>query len=99
MALYERYEDGRKVERAFTVDGDARDLEFRALVGLHGWKHIDEAALTAPPAAPVRPAQAATKAEWVAWAVAQGADPDEADAATKADLVAAYGKPASDGEE
>lgn len=50
----------------------------------------------ADPAVPsvpgTRPAQAAPKAEWVGWAVAQGADPDDAEAMTKADLVDKYGK-------
>lgn len=37
------------------------------------------------------PAKSAPKAEWVEYAVAQGADRDEAEAATKADLVERYG--------
>lgn len=37
------------------------------------------------------PAKSATKGEWVDYAVAQGADRDEADAATKEDLIATYG--------
>jgi hypothetical protein len=39
-----------------------------------------------------RPAQAAAKAEWVGWAVAQGANPDDAEGMTKADLIDRYGK-------
>lgn len=39
-----------------------------------------------------RPAQAADKAAWVAWAVAQGAAQADAEAATKADLITQYGK-------
>lgn len=38
------------------------------------------------------PSVRAAKEDWVAHAVAQGADPGEAAAATKADLVASYGK-------
>lgn len=38
-----------------------------------------------------RPARAAAKDEWVAYAVSQGAEQDEADALSKADLVATYG--------
>ena len=37
------------------------------------------------------PPQAAAKAEWVGWAVACGADPDAAEAMTKADLIEKYG--------
>lgn len=38
-----------------------------------------------------KPATSDRKADWVDWAVAQGADRDEAEAATKADLVEQYG--------
>jgi hypothetical protein len=45
------------------------------------------------PAPPTeRPAQAASKAEWVGWAVAQGSRPDDAEAMTKSDLIDKYGK-------
>lgn len=37
------------------------------------------------------PAKSASKDEWVAYAVSQGADEVEADAATKDDLIALYG--------
>lgn len=43
-------------------------------------------------AALVRPAQAASKDEWVGWAVSQGADPNDAAALTKTDLIERYGK-------
>jgi hypothetical protein len=39
-----------------------------------------------------RPAQAAAKDAWVSWAIACGADPADADAMTKADLITEYGK-------
>lgn len=39
-----------------------------------------------------RPAQNDPKAAWVDWAVSQGADRDEADALTKAELIEFYGK-------
>lgn len=38
-----------------------------------------------------RPAKAASKAEWVAFAVAQGMSEEDAEAATKDDLVSAFG--------
>lgn len=37
------------------------------------------------------PSKSASKAEWVAYAVTQGMDPEQAEAATKADLIAEYG--------
>lgn len=39
-----------------------------------------------------RPATTDRKDVWVAYAITQGADPDEAQAATKKDLIAAYGE-------
>jgi hypothetical protein len=45
------------------------------------------------PAEPVEPKRTAPKAKWVTWAVYKGADPDEAKAASQADLVALYGTP------
>lgn len=38
-----------------------------------------------------RPAKSADKPDWVAYAVTRGADPAEAEAATKADLITKYG--------
>lgn len=43
-----------------------------------------------PPATVERPGSNGLKAEWVAFAVAQGMDPDAADKATIAELEAAY---------
>lgn len=40
---------------------------------------------------PERPKDYAPKPEWVAYAVASGADPADAEAATKAELVALFG--------
>lgn len=39
-----------------------------------------------------RPKDYAPKPEWVTYAVSQGADPDDAENATKAELVELYGK-------
>lgn len=39
-----------------------------------------------------QPAQSAQKADWVGWAVVCGADAEEADAMTKADLIEKYGQ-------
>ncbi|MFV2094831.1 hypothetical protein ACFHW1_04980 [Micromonospora sp. LOL_014] len=61
------------------------------------WRPDADGAVHAPSdgvVAPVRPADKATKAEWVAWAV--HVDPDlpldDAEAMTKTDLVDRYGK-------
>jgi hypothetical protein len=43
------------------------------------------------PAEPTRPAKTDNKTAWVDWAVSQGAEEDEAKAATKDDLIKAYG--------
>jgi hypothetical protein len=43
----------------------------------------------APPTS--RPALAAAKGEWVAWAVVKGLTPDDAEALTKADLIERFG--------
>lgn len=46
------------------------------------------------PAPPLtQPAKNAAKAEWVGWAVVCGADPEEADGMTKADLIETFGTP------
>lgn len=44
----------------------------------------------APPTS--RPPQSAPKAEWVAWAVVRGADPETAPAMSKGDLIDRYGR-------
>ncbi|HEY9473645.1 MAG TPA: hypothetical protein VIS06_07315 [Mycobacteriales bacterium] len=44
----------------------------------------------APPT--VRPAVNAPKADWVGWAVHNGASVDDAEASTKADLIEKYGR-------
>lgn len=53
----------------------------------------DEVAETEPdePEDDGPPTHSAAKADWLAWAIAQGADPDEAAAATKAELIDTYG--------
>jgi hypothetical protein len=43
-------------------------------------------------AKPVKPAGNAAKSDWIGWAVHNGADPDDALALTKADLIQKYGQ-------
>lgn len=47
--------------------------------------------LGADPAPEGPPAKSDNKDAWIAWAVSQGADPDEAAKATKDDLISGYG--------
>lgn len=54
------------------------------------WTGDAEPAVPAPPT--TAPAQSASKADWVGWAVVQGAKPDDAEAMTKTDLIEKYGK-------
>lgn len=49
-----------------------------------GTDWVEDAARTKPPVA-------ASKAEWVGWAVYNGAKPDDAEALTKTDLIEKYG--------
>lgn len=46
----------------------------------------------APQAVTERPAQSASKAEWVGWAVHNGMTPDDAEGFTKQDLIDKYGR-------
>jgi hypothetical protein len=86
------------------ADGDA-DARALAYCRRHGYtvtptskKTTATKAAASTPAAepgggePTQPKGNASKAEWVAYAVAQGADHDEADAMTRDDLAAKYGK-------
>lgn len=41
---------------------------------------------------PIRPRSSDPKSDWVGYAISQGADPDGAENATKAELVELYGK-------
>ncbi|MEV4320986.1 hypothetical protein AB0J37_02005 [Microbispora rosea] len=44
MTLYERFVDGEKVERAFTVDGAERQLQLEALAAdrTDGWQRAGD---------------------------------------------------------
>lgn len=94
MGLYERFVDGVKVARAFTVDGSEEDAHHAALVAQNiGWRRIEDVVgaedhgpvPTTPE--PKQPAQSANKDAWVDWAVSNGMDRDAADDLTKAQLI------------
>jgi hypothetical protein len=57
----------------------------------HNWATTAAVAHKPDGAEPGAPAQSALKAEWVAFAVSRGADPTQAEAATKAELIDTYG--------
>ena len=76
------------------LECDDREAAELVAGGLADWAEDEPADAEPEPvtAAPGVPSVRAAKEDWVAHAVAQGADPGEAAAATKADLVASYGK-------
>ncbi|MFB4285697.1 hypothetical protein ACBJ59_61295 [Nonomuraea sp. MTCD27] len=63
MALYERFVDGKKIARAFTVDGSDEDRHLRSLAvdGIDGWKRATDPEGSEPPvsdsSAPFDPAK------------------------------------------
>lgn len=59
-----------------------------------GTPYLDPVENTPAAAAPVseRPAQSASKAEWVGWAVHKGMSPDDAEGFTKQDLIDRFGR-------
>ena len=56
-----------------------------------GTPYVEGADDGVPSAPTEEPAKTAVKAEWVGWAVANGADAEEAEGMTKADLIDVYG--------
>lgn len=55
-----------------------------------GSPYVERAGDDTPSLPTEEPAKTAVKAEWVGWAVANGADAEEAESMTKADLIEAY---------
>ncbi len=68
----------------------------RRVAGPDGGEYVpdeaDEPTVPVPAPPTKRPADTALKPAWVAWAVAQGADLEAAEAATKQDLIDKYGR-------
>jgi hypothetical protein len=56
-----------------------------------GTPYVEQADDGVPTPPTEQPAKTAPKAAWVGWAAAQGADPEEAEGMTKADLIELYG--------
>lgn len=91
--FYQRQEDGRRKrftkgdEVELSDDKAARLLKAGAVAPVEKAKpKVEEPADTDE-----RPKQVAPKADWVDWAVSQGADRAEAEEMTKADLIAEFG--------
>lgn len=89
MTEYVRASGPYIAERVRPVPGSPEAGVYAALAAdpASGWREVADE----PPAPAGPPAKSAAKAEWVAWAVVQGADQAEAEKATKDDLISAYG--------
>jgi hypothetical protein len=93
MAIYQRGSGDHVAERVQPEPGSEEEQRLVELVakGEGGWHRLDDE----PPAAPEpvvleRPAKSASKADWVAYAVAQGLDEEAAEKATRDELAAKY---------
>lgn len=78
--------------RAVVDSDDPRQRAALVYFRSRGYGVTEDGSGPAEPVPVPRPAQAADKAAWVAWAVQCGAEQAEAEAATKADLIEQYGK-------
>ena len=89
MAIYERCTGGHVAERVRPMPGSDEAEQFAALAADpdSGWRcaEPDPAPESAGP-----PAKSAAKAEWVAYAVAQGVEQDEAEGLKRDELVALF---------
>ncbi|MDC2953381.1 hypothetical protein PO587_02805 [Streptomyces gilvifuscus] len=97
MAIYQRGAGDHVAERVQPEPGGPEEKRLDALVeqGADGWHRIDntqpeaaEPAVTQEPSK--KPNKASSKADWVAWAVHQGADQEEAEGLTLATLIERY---------
>lgn len=89
MTEYVRASGPYIAERVRPVPGSLEAEHYAALAAdpASGWNAVAEE----PPAPAGPPAKSAAKAEWIAWAVAQGADQADAEKATKDELITIYG--------
>jgi hypothetical protein len=93
MAVYERGAGAHVAERVQPEPGSNLERELEALAddATSDWHRAEEPEAKQGDGEPKRPARTDNKAAWVDWAVSQGAKEDEAKAATKDDLIKAYG--------
>lgn len=89
MAIYERGSGGHIAERLRPVPGSEEAERLAALAEdpASGWRCAEP---DAEPVEVTRPAKSASKADWVAYAVAQGAEQDEAESMTRDELAALF---------
>jgi hypothetical protein len=92
MALYVRGSGPHVAERVQPEPGSPEEKRLEALVeqGTEGWHRIDDTEPGVPATAqdaPRKPNKASSKADWVAWAVHCGMNPEEADQATRDALI------------
>lgn len=95
MAIYERGTGGFAAERVRPVPGSEEAERYAALAAdpASGWRCAEPEPDPEPEQEPVvleRPAKSASKADWVAYAVSQGADQEEAEGKTRDELAALF---------
>lgn len=93
MAIYERGSGGHIAERVRPVPGSEEAEAYAALADdpASGWRCAEPDIEPEPePIVVERPAKSASKADWVAYAVSQGAEQAEAEAKTRDELAALF---------
>ncbi|MFE7273037.1 hypothetical protein [Streptomyces sp. NPDC057623] len=93
MAVYERGSGAHIAERVQPVPGSEEAERYAALADdpASGWRCVEPDPEPEPePTVLERPAKSASKADWKAYAVQEGMDEAEADAATRDELAAKY---------
>ncbi|MGW6455026.1 hypothetical protein ACWF94_03725 [Streptomyces sp. NPDC055078] len=91
MAVYERGAGGHVAERVRPVPDSEEAERYAALAAdpASGWR-CTEPDPEPEPVEPKRPARSASKADWKAYAVAQGMAEADAEAATRDELAARF---------
>jgi hypothetical protein len=102
MAIYQRGAGDYVAERVQAEPGSEEEQRLEELVarGEGGWHRVAEAPAD-PPAEPKsvvleRPAKSASKADWVAYAVQEGAHQAEAEGKTRDELAALFAEGSGD---
>lgn len=95
MAIYVRSTGSHVAEREIPAPGSKRDRELAALAedSESNWRREGDPLADEVPDEPKRPTKSGSKADWVAYAVSQGASEEDASAATRDDLAALYAEP------
>lgn len=98
MAIYQRGSGDHVAERVQPEPGSEEEQRLSDLVarGEGGWHRLDEALAEPGPVVLERPAKSASKADWVAYAVQEGADQAEAEGKTRDELAALFAEGSGD---